>query len=127
MFTRHPSVRRRRPLAVGWATAVLAFLSLVPTAGQLPESRQADLPIGPAKPGFDISRFASAGNGWFETFYVKDSEPLRDVLKARKVAEDTRLLVTDTAGGKLALLTDQMAFHHLAQGSAGGKDWMATF
>jgi hypothetical protein len=126
MFTRHDSVRRRRPL-LGWATATLALLSIITLTAQFPESRPADLPNGPAKPGFDISRFTSSGNGWFETFHVKDTELLRDVLKAGKVAEDTRLLVTDTAGGKLALLTDQMAFHHLAQGTAGGKDWMATF
>jgi hypothetical protein len=106
MFTRQ-SVRRRGGPAVGWLIVALAFVSLIPLAAQLPESRPADLPNGPAKPGFDISRFSSAGNGWFDMFYVKDTELLRDVLKAGKVAEDTRLLVTDTAGGKLALLTDQ--------------------
>jgi hypothetical protein len=40
---------------------------------------------------------------------------------------DTPVLVTETAAGKLALLTDQMVFHHLAQGRADGKDWLATF
>lgn len=40
---------------------------------------------------------------------------------------DTWLLVTETAAGKLALLTDQMAYHHLAQGRDSGKEWMATF
>jgi hypothetical protein len=86
-----------------------------------------DLPNGPAKPGFDISRFSNVGNGWFETFYVKETQPLREALNAGKVAEDTRLLVTDTTDGKLAMLTDQMAFHHIAQGSAGGKDWLVSF
>lgn len=86
-----------------------------------------DLPNGPAKPGFEISRFSNAGNGWFETFHVKQTELLRDALKVGKVAEDTRLLVTDITGGRLALITDQMAYHHLAQGSAGGKDWLVTF
>jgi hypothetical protein len=86
-----------------------------------------DLPNGPAKPGFDISRFSNAGNGWFQTFHVKQTELLRDALKAGKVADDTRLLSTDIATGKLAFVTDQMAYHHLAQGSAGGKDWLVTF
>jgi hypothetical protein len=27
------------------------------------------------------------------------------------------------ADGKLALITEQMAFHHIAEGSARGKDW----
>jgi hypothetical protein len=127
MYIRHSPLRRRSLFSIGWAATAVALLWSIPLAAQLPESRPADLPKGPAKPGFDISRFSSAGNGWFETFYVRETEFLRDVLKAGKVAEDTRLLVTDTAAGKLALLTDQMAFHHLAQGTAGGKDWMATF
>ncbi|MBI2150025.1 MAG: hypothetical protein HYU27_05400 [Acidobacteria bacterium] len=79
------------------------------------------------KPEFDIKRFSDAGHDWFETFHVKKYESLRQVLDEGKVAEDTRVLVTDTAGGKLALLTDQMSFHHIAQGHAGGRDWMATF
>ena len=82
---------------------------------------------GPARPGFDITRFANVANGTFVTFYVTNTEALRDVLKAGRVAEDTRLLVTDTASGRLALLMDQMAFHHSAQGRAGNKDWLATF
>ena len=39
----------------------------------------------------------------------------------------TAILVIETAGGRLAFLRDQMAFHHIAQGRAGDKDWMATF
>jgi hypothetical protein len=86
------------------ATGVVAVISVAAMAAQFPnpESKPVELPKGPSKSGFDISRFTSAGNGWFETFYVKDTLPLRDVLKAGKVAEDTRLLVTDTADGRLA-------------------------
>ena len=108
--------------------AVFALLSTGAAAQVLNRpNAPADLPNGPAKPGFDISRFSNSGNGWFETFYVKQTEPLREALKAGKVADDTRLLVTDISGGRLALITDQMSFHHLAQGSAGGKDWLVTF
>jgi len=95
--------------------------------GQNRPSTPVDLPNGPAKAGFDIARFSNAGNGWFETFYVTQTRPLRDALRAGTVADDTRLLVTETAGGRLALLTEQMAFHHLAQGSAGGTDWLVSF
>ena len=83
--------------------------------------------MGPAKPGFDITRFANVANGTFVTFSVTKTEALRDALRAGRVADDTRLLVTDTATGRLALLMDQMAFHHSAQGRAGNKDWLATF
>lgn len=90
-------------------------------------SNPVDLPNGPAAPGFDIKRFSNAGNGAFETFYVQKTEQLKNVLDQSRVAADTRVLVFSTAGGKLALVTDQMAFHHIAQGTDGGKDWMATF
>lgn len=91
------------------------------------ESLPADLPQGPAKPGFEPSRFSNAGNGWFKTFYVTETQPLQNALNGGKVAADTRVLVLATAGGKLALLTDQMSYHHIAEGTAGRKTWMATF
>jgi hypothetical protein len=106
---------------------VLAGAALAGAAfGQI-RSNPVDLPNGPAAPGFDLKRFSNAGNGAFETFYVEKMEPLKDVLDQGRVAADTRLLVFSTAGGKIALIGDQMAFHHIAQGTDGGKDWMATF
>jgi len=86
-----------------------------------------DLTDGTAKPGFDIERFSNSGNGWFETFHVEHTRSLQHVLAAGEVVNDTRLLVLETAAGPLALLIDQMGYHHIAQGQAGGKDWMATF
>ena len=94
------------------------------------ESLPVDLPDGPAKEGFDIERFTNFGNGWFETFYVENTEPLADVLEQGRVAGNTMVLVSstiETADGPMALLNDQMVFHHIAEGQAGGKDWMATF
>lgn len=78
------------------------------------------------KQKFDIKRMADS-EGQFQTFHVTETRPLRQALDAGIVKEDTRVLVTLTAGGKFALLTDQMAFHHIAQGRAGGKEWMVTF
>src|SRR5262245_33460839 len=86
-----------------------------------------DLPNGPARPGFDISRFNNVANGRFETFHVTKTERLAKVLEEGRVAGDTRLLVTETAAGKVALITDQMAFHHVDQWRAGGQDWLAEF
>jgi hypothetical protein len=120
-----------------WRRAMASLAAITATAASLQMSAASqgperppdpvDLPKGPARPGFDITRFANVANGTFVTFYVTSTQPLRDVLKAGKVAEDTRLLVTDTAAGRLALVMDQMAFHHSAQGRAGNKDWLATF
>jgi len=58
---------------------------------------------------------------------VQKVESLKDVLDQGRIAADTRVLVFSTAGGKLALITDQMAVHHIAEGSDKGKDWMAVF
>jgi hypothetical protein len=112
----------KRVVIVAIVGALPAFATAQPR-----ESKPVDLPNGPAKSGFDITRFSNAGNGWFETFYVKETPALQKTLDEGKVAADTRVLVFETAAGKLALLMDQMAFHHLAQGTAGGKDWLATF
>src|SRR5688572_19030527 len=85
------------------------------------------LPAGPAKPGFDVARLNSSVYGSFEAFHVADTQPLRDALKSRIVANDTDLLVTDTAGGTLALIVEQMAYHHIAQGRSNGRDWLVSF
>ena len=121
--------RSRNAMASLAAIGVLIWAFLLPAAAQAPSPIPVpvDLPNGPAAPGFDITRFANIANGMFVTFFVAKTEALRDVLKAGRVAEDTRLLVTDTAAGKLAFVMDQMAFHHSAQGRAGNKDWLATF
>jgi hypothetical protein len=76
---------------------------------------------------FDIERFSTAGEGWFETFYVEEVQPLAAVLAAGTLDAETQVLVTETAAGPLALVTDQMAYHHIAQGTVSGKHWMATF
>jgi hypothetical protein len=113
------------------ATPLLTAVAGVALAGaalaQQPESLPVDLPDGPAGPGFDIERFSNAGNGWFETFYVDETQALRQALDDGALSGDTRMLIIDTAGGKLALVTDQMAYHHLAQGTTQGKHWLATF
>ena len=91
-----------------------------------PGSLPVDLPDGPAD-GFDLTRFSTVGNGVFETFHVERTEPLAIALQDGRVTGDTRVLVIQTAAGPLAFLRDQMVFHHIAQGRAADRDWMATF
>ena len=105
---------------------LLAVVWAGPAAAQR-ESQPVDLPDGPASDGFDIDRFSNVGNGWFETFYVESTEPLVDALQDGRVANEERVLVIETAAGPLAFLQAEMAYHHIAEGRAGGKDWMATF
>src|SRR5437867_4296776 len=117
--------RAARPTLL--TVAALALLFPTAAGAQVAGAKPVDLPNGPAKPGFDITRFRNPGNGTFETFNVTKTEAMREVLEDGRVAEDTRLLVTETAAGKLALVLDQMAFHHAAAGRARNKDWFATF
>ena len=76
---------------------------------------------------FDMNRYSTAGAGAFETFHVDETQPLEQVLNSGTVSDETMLLVTSTADGYLALMRDQMAYHHIAQGTANGLEWMATF
>ena len=76
---------------------------------------------------FDISRMNTRAVGYFKTFFVEETTSLRQALDAGVVAEETAVLVTETAAGPLALLTAQMWFHHIAQGEAGGEPWLASF
>jgi hypothetical protein len=105
--------------------AAAAYPQAVPAAQVV--SGPLQIPQGAAAHGFDIRRLNSENYGAFVPFYVTDSELLSAALTDGRVAADTPVLVIRTAGGRLALLTDQMAYHHLAQGRAGGKDWLATF
>jgi hypothetical protein len=118
------SGRRTKSLRLLLTVAALAAACTAVAFAQ--GNAPAQLLNGPAKPGFDIRRFSLNG-GLFKTFDVEQTEPLQKVLTDGRVAEDTPVLVTATAAGNLALLTDQMVFHHLAQGRADGKDWMAAF
>ncbi len=76
---------------------------------------------------FDINRYNTAGEGWFKTFHVEHTQLLQTALESGVLIGTMEVLVTQTAAGKLALIMDQMAFHHIAQGTENGKDWMATF
>ena len=76
---------------------------------------------------FDINRFSNTIESYFHSFYVTETKSLQEVLSAGVIKPDTQVLVTETAGGSLALLTEQMAYHHVAQGVSNGKPWMATF
>jgi hypothetical protein len=103
----------------------LGIMFAVAACGQTPVTPL--LPNGPAKPGFDISRFSPTAVGTFETFNVTSTERLKEALENGRVVPNTRVLVIRTAAGTLALLTEQMVYHHIAQGRAGDKNWMATF
>lgn len=73
----------------------------------------------------DIARIGTSSR--FEPFRVSETEPLRDALSSGKVQSDTRVLVMEHPAGRLAFLTDQMVYHHVAQGDIDGEPWMVSF
>ena len=76
---------------------------------------------------FDID-IARIGDGSrFEPFSVSETEPLREAMSSGKLQGDTRVLVLDHPAGVLVFVTDQMAYHHVAQGEIDGEPWMVSF
>ncbi len=79
------------------------------------------------------SRAFDAGRAWivdstmFEPFGVAETQMLRDALDDETIHEGTPILVLDHPAGRLALLTEQMAYHHAAQGDINGEPWMVSF
>ncbi len=119
---------RGRLTVCAWIAAAAA-LALAPLTVRSADRAAAPfvLPPGPSKSGVDVSRFNFSLHGTFEPFSVTSTKPLRDALKAGVIAPETDVLVTATANGPLALLTEQMAYHHIAQGRAGAEDWLVSF
>jgi hypothetical protein len=77
--------------------------------------------------GYDPARAWIVDSTIFVPFRVTSTMPLRDA-RARGLLEDaTTLLVLEERGVRLALVTTQMAYHHVAQGDIAGEPWMVSF
>lgn len=77
--------------------------------------------------GFDASRAMLEGTPLFDPYYVEETESLAGALRERVVGSDTPLLVIHRGDATLALLTYQMAYHHVAQGTLAGEPWLVAF
>ena len=60
-------------------------------------------------------------------FDVRAFRSLSDALAEGLVQPQTRVLIMEHPKGRLALVTDQMAYHHTAQGDMDGEPWMVSF
>ncbi len=87
----------------------------------------AEGPVVAQEAEFDIARARVGAGTRFEPFVVSETQSLSGALAAGTVKSDTRLLVMEHAAGRLALLTDQMVYHHVAQGDIAGEPWMVSF
>jgi hypothetical protein len=89
-----------------------------------------ELPVNPefpVKEGFDVERAFLGSRPIFTPLRNPEFEPLRGALRRGEIAEDTPILVFEAGGRKLALVTSQMSYHHVAQGEMAGEPWMVTF
>jgi hypothetical protein len=76
---------------------------------------------------FDLDRVLLYDMTRFLPFNVSETRALRDALDDGTIHEDTPLLVLEGRSGALALLVEQMAYHHVAQGELAGEPWMVSF
>jgi hypothetical protein len=56
-----------------------------------------------------------------------DLQSLRTVLDDDVLPPDTWLFIMEHEAGRLGLVMDQMAYHHVAQGELRGEPWMVSF
>jgi len=78
---------------------------------------------------FDEARAYVSDKTLFVPFRVTDADvsSLRDVLADGVVQGDTWLMIMEHDAGRLAMVMDQMAYHHVAQGDLNGEPWMVSF
>lgn len=81
----------------------------------------------PRVPGFDVNRAMLPDGSRFTPFLVEESQLLSEALGQGVVDEDTPILVVERGGQRLALITREMMFHHVAQGEMAGEPWMVSF
>ena len=76
---------------------------------------------------FDASRANLSSADMFEPFHVESTQSLQRALDEGNVAADTPILALERDGEALTLLTQQMAYHHVAQGELAGEPWLVSF
>ena len=77
---------------------------------------------------FDANRAILFDSTVYVPFQVTDeSRPLRDALSGGTLQDHAVLLIIEHSQGRLALVRDQMSYHHAAQGEIMGEPWMVSF
>lgn len=101
--------------------SLLGAVSAV-TVSQLPAQE-----TGRSESSQEFDRAWIADSTLWKPFLVSGGMPLREALNQELVYPETKLLVMEHEKGRLALVTDQMAYHHVAQGDIAGEPWMVSF
>lgn len=107
------------------ATSLLA-VPIAAVAGVLTLSAQELVTAGSEE--FDAGRAMLFDSTIYAPFQVTDeSRPLSAALSDGTLQDHTVLLVIEHSKGRLALVRDQMSYHHAAQGEIMGEPWMVSF
>ncbi len=107
------------------ATVVCASALLALLIGPQPLTAQQVVEAGSDE--FEAERAMLLDSTVYVRFDVKDTWSLREALDEELLQAQTRLLIMEHPKGRLALVTDQMAYHHTAQGEIAGEPWMVSF
>ena len=78
------------------------------------------------KTDFDSKRATLRDKNIFPPFYVEATVPLKQALKSGDVHEDMDLMLIERNTFTLALLAQQLVYHHVAQGEMAGEPWMIS-
>jgi hypothetical protein len=123
------NARSKTTSALGYAlgASAIALAILAPGAqAQRFTEVEAD-PNMPVKEGFDTDRAMFFAEPNFTPFRDPEFESLRNAMLAGDVEDDAPVVVFEAGGQTLVFLTEQMAYHHVAQGTMRGEPWMVTF
>ncbi|MDR6227213.1 DUF3179 domain-containing (seleno)protein [Desmospora profundinema] len=75
---------------------------------------------------FDVGRI-TWGDTVFERFDVDQANPLKDLVRRRRMRPADKVLVVERAGKRLAFSLYQMTYHHVAQGELAGQPFILSF
>ena len=123
-----PSARDVSPTPFGSAIALAVLFAALaaPLSAQFTDRLEAD-PNMPVRDGFDTDRAIFWARPNFTPFRDPEWQSLRRVRRAGDVTDQTTVVTFEVQGKTLALVSSQMAYHHVAQGDMEGEPWMVTF
>ena len=114
-------------LVQGLCSATIVWASTLSLLALAPARIAAQSIIEAGSDEFSADRAMLLDSTVYVRFDVTDTRPLRESLAEGLVQAQTRVLVMEHTKGRLALITDQMAYHHTAQGEIEGEPWMVSF
>ena len=76
---------------------------------------------------FDKRRALLLHRDIFDPYHVTTTSLLRNALSRADLSENAPVMVVERGAATLVLLTQQLLYHHVAQGKLAGAPWMVSF